>query len=375
MSSSWYERDSREASWFERAVGEKSWLGFFALPPNVWVRGVVRNADGNELNKQQLEGLKWIISPVASAVEEIVLVPPFDRYKVSTPKVFPKTVIDLNGMWGPHTRMSGEPRLVIPLGMMLTVQSLPETFDLLDHILASERDIARLDRFQPPRKVVREVGRLIEAWDASSRSGWKTSVILGSLDTSPRGRIVSSILVGHELGHAFEAIYTDAVWAQKMKEVEEHYRSWLNEEKILLNSTVMNNVRRLLRDQNILGNWVRESLADDDAYEYAFASLTHGHWIRGTDELPYLREVYVAMAILFSLLGLWELYNQSRGMPPDVMFTTHPSALARPAVWCHIQAKKVGLSQEAFLSEQFGAGMVVLIAMAKIFGKVVGNPI
>jgi hypothetical protein len=363
VSPSWYERGSRELSWFERTLREKSSDNIFTLPTNVWVRGEMRHADGSELSGQELDALKWIISPVASAVQEIRLPPPLDRFKVRTQAVFPKTVIDLSGMQCPYTWMSGEPRLVIPLGIIMTLQFLPATFRLLDRILASEQqDIEQLSHFQPPDEVIREIDRLIKAWDASSGS---TGVTPRNWDTSQRARGLVHVVVGHELGHWMEAIYKDAVWARKMRDVEGYYRSWLKEENVFVNSTIMKDVRQLLRDKNILHHWIRETLADCDSFQSFFTNMTFGGWIKGSDARPQLREAYVGMSVLFSILGLHEMYAKSRGAPPDV--TTHPSAVIRLAIFCHIQAKKLRMSQETFLFQQFGAGVAVRLILGRTF--------
>ena len=362
LSPSWYERGSREVSWFERTLREKSSDEIFTLPPNVWVRGEMRHADGSELSEQELDALKWIISPVVSAAQEINLPPPFDRFKVRAHTVFPKTVIDLSGMQCPYTWMSGEPRLVIPLGIIMTLQFLPATFGLLARILASEQqDIEQLRHFQPPDEVIGEIDRLIKAWDASSGS---TGIIPRNWDTSlaHRGRGSVYVVVGHELGQCLN--HQGTGMARRMRDVKGHYKAG-SEENVLVNSTVMKNVRQLLRDKNILHNWIRETLADCDAYEYAFATMTHGGWIKGSDALPYLREAYVDMSVFFSILGLYEIYAKSREAEPDV--TTHPSALVRSAIFCHIQAKKLRMSQQTFLFQQFGAGVAVQFIMGRIF--------
>lgn len=108
MAESWYERASR----FERDLWDNEMVAF---PQNVSFRGDVRHPDGSKLTKNELDLLKWIVVPVCSATQEIVL-PALQRFKVSTPTVSPKTIINFGGMPNAAARVLGSGELEIHLG-------------------------------------------------------------------------------------------------------------------------------------------------------------------------------------------------------------------------------------------------------------------
>ena len=76
------------SSWFERVLLEKQNVVF---PPNISFKGEIRSMDGSELNEQQLDALKWLIEPVSSATQEIILPQP-SQFKGGVSEVSPTAV-------------------------------------------------------------------------------------------------------------------------------------------------------------------------------------------------------------------------------------------------------------------------------------------
>ena len=360
METSWYER----ATSFERALFDKQLVVF---PPNVSFRGDVCRLDGNELSDTDLDILKWIVAQVTSATKEIAL-PDLDRFKTNSPIISPKTIINFSGLPNAFARISGEGDLEFHLGILFTFESLPATFELINRMITGHSSFSPSDlqNFKPPDEVIYEIDSLMDAWDTSSNSGWTQVVLPTTAFSSHRGRSnmnrgMTYLIIGHELTHWFETIYKDAEWARMMTEMKDHLSTWLAEEKLLVRHQVMENVKRLLKDVAVLDSWVRELHADCGAFDYLYATKTHGGWDASRQKLM---DTYVHMAFFFSLLTVFEIYAQTTGQKVDV--TTHPPAIVRRAVFCHIQAKRNRMSQEDFLFRQFGAGTVVGYIMEAI---------
>jgi hypothetical protein len=130
----------------------------------------------------------------------------------------------------------------------------------------------------------------------------------------------------------------------------------------------MENAKDLLRDNSILDAWIREIHADNGAFEFLYASNTHGGWIKSRE---YLMRAYVDISFFFSLLTLFEIYLQSRGF--EVNVSTHPPACIRRAMFCYIQSLKNNMNEQDFLFRQFGAGSLVHfimdIVLSELFNK------
>jgi hypothetical protein len=358
---------------FESALFEKHLIAF---PPNVSFQGEPRNADGSDLSDDQLHWLAFVLEPVTSATQEIILPQP-DRFRVRGSRIAPKTVITFSGMPNASARISGEGELKVHIGILFAFMSLPLTLHAIRELMTGPGvDVAALERFRPPPEVIGELDRLMDAWDRSAESGWR----LATLPSTPDSRTddseatdehvtvkgMTSILLGHELTHWFETIYKRGEWARMMKEVRERYRTWLRAEK-QVSPEAIEEVEALLRRGDVLDNWVRETHADCGAYDFACASDTLGGWIRGPEAAPYVMEVNINMALFFSLLTLFEVWARLRGAVGDI--STHPPASIRRAVFYHIQAKKLGMSQEDFLFRQFGAGTAIDYIMGRIIGE------
>lgn len=232
---------------------------------------------------------------------------------------------------------------------------------------SGELPFSLLEQFKPPREIITQLNNLVTAWEGSRKSRWSHLILPPSavpLDAigGYMHREMAHLVTGHELTHWFETIYKDEEWARMMTAVRGHLFSWLAEEKHFPDSRVVDNARRMLKDPAILDSWVREIHADCGAFDFFYASATHGGWGPSREAL---RDAYVYMSFFFSLLTLFELYEIAIGQGEDA--TTHPTAVIRRSVWCHIQAKKYGMSQEDFLCQQFGAGFFVQCIMEAIF--------
>ncbi|MGD0952599.1 MAG: hypothetical protein ABR985_09430 [Methanotrichaceae archaeon] len=356
---------------FEEALFRKQQVTF---PPHVSFRGEVRRTDGSDLRDEELDLLKWIITPIAQATEKIVFPDP-SQTKLGRSTVSPKTVINFSGMPNASARVSGEGELEIHLGLLFALHSLFTTFGLVNRLIkGSQSSFSDLENFKPPHEVITELDQLMDAWDKSSKSGWTQSILPRGIAPTPVDkdslmhsemmyRGLTYIVVGHEITHWLETIYKDAEWMRKMTEVKAHLSTWLAEEKLMVPPHVVDNARQLLKEPDVLDAWVREINADCGALDFSYASNTLGGMYKSREALM---RIYIQMALFFSILRLFEAYAQATGHEINVI--THPPASIRRAVFCHIQAKRYHMSEEDFLLHQFGAGAAVSFIMDAIIG-------
>ena len=272
--------------------------------------------------------------------------------------------------------MSGDGELEVHLGILFAFYSLSLTFEVIKRVITGDQlSFSDLESFKPPKEVISEIGRLMDAWDESSRTGWARAILPARVGRSSKvdanvadmvERGMTYIVVGHELTHWFETIYKDAEWGRMMTEVEGHLSTWLAEERKLVSPQVLANVRKLLKDPAAPDSWVREIHADCGAFDFFYASSTHGGWSASSEDLM---RANIHMSFFFALLSLFEVHAQNSGVDLDV--TTHPPAVIRRAVFCHIMAKRHGMSQQDFMLIQFGAGFAVGCLMEAIIAEYV----
>jgi hypothetical protein len=362
------------SSAFQEALFQRHQILF---SPNVSFRGELRKADGSDLSDDELHWLAFVLEPVTSATEEIILQRP-ERFTVGRPKVTPKTVITFSGMPNASARIVGEDELEVHIGVLFAFLSLKLSVNTVRQLMTGPAvDVGALERFRPPPEVIAELDRLMDAWDKSAATGWS----LATLPPTPASvanqvpddwmtplKGMASILLGHELTHWFQTIYKPAEWARMMDETGSAIRDWMRAQKRVSRKEV-EEIEALLRDDAVFANWVREAHADSGAYDYACDTSTHGGWIRGPDAAPYVMEVNINMAFFFAVLTLLEVWGMLRGVSGD--FRTHPPVGVRKALFHHVQAKKADMSQEDFLFRQFGAGTVVNHVMARTIDEYV----
>lgn len=148
-------------------------------------------------------------------------------------------------------------------------------------------------------------------------------------------------------------------------------RHGLTEETLLVPPPrVVQNARGLLKNPAVFDSWAREAHADYGAFDFFQASETRGGWNKTPEALM---RAYVHIALFFSLLTLFEVWANLRGVRVDV--STHPPAIVRRALFCHIEAKRMNIkiSPHEFLYRQFGAGMITAALMEAIIGGYVSQ--
>jgi hypothetical protein len=151
-----------------------------------------------------------------------------------------------------------------------------------------------------------------------------------------------------------------------MSGVRDHYHKWLGRNQQSSPQAIAE-IEVILRREDVFENWVRETHADCGAYDYACASSTFGGWIRGAQAAPYIMQVNINMALFFALFTVCEMWMQLRGARVDV--TTHLTAAIRRSVFYHVQAERLGMSEQDFLFRQFGAGAAVDYILDRIVAE------
>ncbi|QDU23309.1 hypothetical protein [Urbifossiella limnaea] len=335
------------------------------FPPHIGFKGNPGNADGSELSRLQCDLLKWMIEPVQGATECIVLPKP-DRYKGEPKMVTPKTIINFSGMPNASARTFAGGELEIHLGLLTAFASLPKTYTLVNRELScSEHRLDQLASFDPPRAVLLEIASLARAWEMSEQANWQLLVpVIDGLESSASrvgGRGMVYLVVGHELTHWFESLYKDAEWERMMAEIRGHIVTWLDEESALVRPAVLATAREALRDPTVMDSWVREFHADMGGFEYLHATETHGGWAKSPEKLA---SAYMHVSFFFALNAMVETHLERREHEYD--HRSHPPWNIRRAVFCHIQAKRMGMSQQDYLFRQFGAGFATSILMDRI---------
>jgi hypothetical protein len=339
---------------------------FVFIPPHVTFEGNPGNPEGGELTSSQCNQLKWMIEPVSSATKKIVLPNPA-RYKGEPREVTPKTIINFSGMPNASARTFGTGELEIHLGLVTAFASLPQTYGLVAAVLAGGTAIRfdQLIQFEPPPAVLLELDTLVRTWQMSEKAGWRLMVpalagLVPNAEIGAGGRGMIYVVVGHELTHWFEVLYKEAEWERMMAEVRGHVATWLDEE-MMLPPAVLSTARQALRDPAVLSAWTREFHADAGAFEYLHATMTHGGWHTTPEKLA---SAHSHMSFFFALNAMVEEYLERRGHTSD--HRTHPPWNIRRAVFCHIQAKRLKLSQQDFMTRQFGYGLATAILMDRI---------
>ncbi len=258
----------------------------------------------------------------------------------------------------------------IYLGILISCVSVPTLLSvfedrfLSDAKAANVRSIDELERFRPPKDCVKEVEALMNSWYESAQEGW--SKFYSPLGT-PTGtesflvQQVSTLVVGHELGHWTEAIYRAEAWKALLALTRQHIQTWEQSEHGV-SSVERELSHRLLQDPTVLDNWTREVCADAIGFEHCAKEFGYGF----APSLSMMTNV--ATGLYFGLLRMLDVFHERVvGVAPDN--ESHPPANVRRSLFIHRKASEMGLAYDEFMVRQWGAGLAITIMLEKVLDE------
>lgn len=219
-----------------------------------------------------------------------------------------------------------------------------------------------LEHFEPTSQMLQEISGLVKCWYHSRKTEWRQVIFPRSEGLTSWGLFqeMQRFIIAHEFGHWLQSIYKKEALKDLLAITGSHIKDWLNKDHIT-NPAILNNIRILLKNAEVLNRWKMEVCADQMAFHMCNEAFGAG-WS------PVLRMYnYAGIAMVFSMNGLLELFFKGLGMP--VTGETHPSSYARIMIFAHIRAKEMSLSLQDFLFKEWGSAVLVSQIMAKIISK------
>ena len=340
------------------------------VPSNVEFKGMVYTIDGKPLDKGMIDFLKWVFVPVFQSTSGIII-PRTGEFKIDAEKISPRTIINLSGLPNASASVLNEGLVQIYLGILFVFSAISNTVDIIFSIL--DKGIISFENllnFNPPDEILDEIDGLFHALKKSQESNWLHIFLphIGEKNINKHFvRItngMASIIIGHELTHWFETIYKKEAWDKKLAVVDDGIESWLNSEHVLVKKEKFENAKAHLADKNIRKSWINEVNADIGAFKYSQNTATMGGWMRSPE---ILKETYILLEFLFSIVHLFEIFNYKNGIKNNM--STHPPSVIRRSIFHHIAAKRFGMSELDYANKQNGAGLAVRILMEVIIDK------
>ena len=326
--------------------------------PSLTISGTVRSLDGN------LDNIKTSTASTIKVIDEI-LEAIVSRHGYGT---LPLPTIDLTiePRLNMPTTIESQHHMQINLGLILTLGALPAVSQLLKSTREQHHlDVAELAARVLPPAAVADVVNLIGVWVAAEKERWSSCILPATEPTEGDLFLyVQRFIVAREFGRLLY-INNPGFGISVHELTRNHILKWLDvgstkEAQMLsgLSEKVVKHYREALRSENLLECWIEEITMD--AFGYA-TCLEIFHAM----EYPRLRMLlYSAIALVFSMQLIFEAYQSARGHDPKQ--DRFPWALARTALFLHIQANIFKLKPTEFFQREWGSGLAVRLILDRL---------